>query len=81
MEHIELTVDGMTCDGCADDLTAKISFLSRQVEFTPPVIYSFEERAKLVFLVEAIPDQPEKMRVGQPVRVRLEAAKPTEAKR
>lgn len=71
----------VTCDGCADGLSAKVSFLSRQVEFTPPVIYSFEERSKLVFLVEAVPDQPEKVRVGQPVRVRVEAAKTAEAKK
>lgn len=71
----------VSCDGCAEGLTAKVSFLSRQVEFTPPVIYSFEERSKLVFLVEAIPDQPEKVRVGQPVRVRVEATNAAEARR
>ena len=61
------------CDGCAGDLTAKISFISRSAEFTPPVIYSLEERAKLVFLIEAVPEQPEKFRVGQPVDVVLTA--------
>jgi HlyD family secretion protein len=35
------------------------------------VIYSREERAKLVFLIEARPEQPEKFRVGQPVTVTL----------
>ena len=40
-------------------------------EFTPPVIYSLDERAKLVFLIEARPEQPEKFRVGQPVTVTL----------
>jgi len=59
----------INCDGCAPDLTAKISFISRSVEFTPPVIYSLEERAKLVFLIEARPDQPQSLRVGQPVSV------------
>lgn len=62
---------GITCDGCDKDLTAKISFLARSAEFTPPVIYSTEERAKLVFLVEARPERPEKFRVGQPVTVTL----------
>ena len=33
------------CDGCAADITAKISFISRTSEFTPPVIYSMEERS------------------------------------
>ncbi|MBI4275421.1 MAG: efflux RND transporter periplasmic adaptor subunit [Rhizobiales bacterium] len=61
----------VTCDGCASDLVAKISFISRTNEFTPPVIYSLEERSKLVFMVEARPDKPETFRVGQPVSVEL----------
>jgi HlyD family secretion protein len=62
---------GIACDGCEMGLTAKVSFISRSAEFTPPVIYSREERAKLVFLIEARPEQPEKFRVGQPVTVTL----------
>jgi HlyD family secretion protein len=57
------------CDGCAGDLTARVSFIARQSEFTPPVIYSLEERAKLVFLIEALPEKPDALRVGQPVDV------------
>jgi len=59
------------CDSCAQKLTARISFISQTSEYTPPVIFSQEERAKLVFLVEARPDQPEQFRVGQPVDVTL----------
>jgi HlyD family secretion protein len=59
------------CDGCADDLEARVSFLSRTAEYTPPVIYSLEERAKLVFLIEARPEHGERFRVGQPVSVTL----------
>ena len=59
------------CDGCAGDLTAHISFIAKQSEFTPPVIYSLDERSKLVFLVEALPDKPGALRVGQPVDVSL----------
>jgi HlyD family secretion protein len=66
------------CDGCTGDLTAKVSFMSKTAEFTPPVIYSQEERAKLVFLIEAIPVDPANLRVGQPVDVLLPVA---EAKR
>ncbi len=62
---------GVSCDGCGKNLTAKISFIARSAEFTPPVIYSLDERAKLVFMVEARPDQPNKFRVGQPVSVAL----------
>lgn len=61
------------CDGCPADQAARISFIARTAEFTPPVIYSLEERSKLVFLVEARPDRPEKLRVGQPVDVALGA--------
>jgi HlyD family secretion protein len=57
------------CDACAPDITAHVSFIARQSEFTPPVIYSLEERSKLVFLVEALPDKPNALRVGQPVDV------------
>ena len=61
----------VSCDGCDKGLTAKVSFIARSAEYTPPVIYSLEERAKLVFLIEARPDNPEKFRVGQPVSVTL----------
>jgi HlyD family secretion protein len=59
------------CDGCSGDLTAKVSFISKTAEFTPPVIYSLEERSKLVFLIEALPVEPGNLRVGQPVDVLL----------
>jgi HlyD family secretion protein len=64
------------CDGCAGDLTAKVSFMARTSEFTPPVIYSIEERSKLVFMIEARPEHPERVRVGQPVSVVLKPAEP-----
>jgi HlyD family secretion protein len=59
----------VACDGCAADLTAKIYFISTTAEYTPPVIYSLEERAKLVYLIQARPNKPASMRVGQPVDV------------
>jgi HlyD family secretion protein len=61
----------VSCDGCEQGLTAKVSFIAKSAEYTPPVIYSREERAKLVFLIEARPEQPEKFRVGQPLTVTL----------
>lgn len=63
------------CDGCAAGIGAEVTFLARQAEFTPPVIFSSEERAKLVFKVEAVPHRPELLRVGQPVAIRM-APKP-----
>jgi HlyD family secretion protein len=57
------------CDGCEKAIAARVSFISSEAEFTPPVIFSREERAKLVFLVEARPEKPGLLRVGQPVTV------------
>jgi HlyD family secretion protein len=58
------------CDGRAD-LSARISFISPQAEFTPPVIYSENTRSKLAFMVEARPAPEEglKLHPGQPVAV------------
>ncbi|CAM5766130.1 HlyD family secretion protein [Bosea minatitlanensis] len=44
------------CDGCAAGLTATVTYVSPEPEFTPPVIYSAQTRQKLVYLVEARPD-------------------------
>ncbi|MCJ8142994.1 HlyD family efflux transporter periplasmic adaptor subunit [Ancylobacter sp. A5.8] len=61
----------VTCDGCAVPIPAKVSFISASAEYTPPVIYSLDERSKLVFLLEAKPDDPLSLRPGQPVSVGL----------
>ena len=62
----------LLCDRCPADLTATVSFISPQAEYTPPVIYSEASRAKLVYLVEAHPP-PERAALinpGQPIAVR-----------
>jgi HlyD family secretion protein len=61
----------VSCDGCAPGLTGGVSFIAQQAEYTPPVIYSLEERSKLVYKIEARPDRPQFLRVGQPVTVEL----------
>jgi len=66
------------CDGCAKGVDARVSFIAAAAEYTPPVIYTQEERAKLVFLVEARPDAADGLRVGQPASVTL---RPRETKR
>jgi HlyD family secretion protein len=65
------------CDGCAAPIAAKVSFMASRAEYTPPVIYSNAQRAKLVFLIEARPNagDAEKLRPGQPVDVALAAGK------
>jgi len=63
------------CDGCKADVPAKVTFISRSSEFTPPVIYSLDERSKLVYLIEARTETPGDLRVGQPVDVRFADAR------
>lgn len=58
----------VACDAC-QPTDAKVSFISSQAEYTPPEIFSLEERAKLVYRVEAIPAAPTALRPGQPVDV------------
>lgn len=63
----------VACDGCPPGLEATISFLAREAEFTPPVIFSREERRKLVYLVEARPvGETAALTAGQPVTVTLQ---------
>jgi HlyD family secretion protein len=62
----------VACDNCATDLTAKVYFISQSAEYTPPVIYSQDERSKLVYLIQARPEKPDALRVGQPVSVFLQ---------
>ncbi len=59
------------CTGCPEGLTARVSRIAGEAEYTPPVIYSRETRAKLVFRVEALlASVPGAPRPGQPVSVR-----------
>jgi len=62
-----------SCDGCPAPIAARITFVSRQAEYTPPVIYSREQRSRLVFMVEARPQAADAQRLkpGQPVDVVL----------
>jgi HlyD family secretion protein len=60
---------GLSCDSCKDGLQARISFISSEAEFTPPVIFSEQERAKLVFRVEARPLDRADLPIGLPVTV------------
>ncbi len=60
------------CDGCGAAIPAHISFIANGPEYTPPVIYSNQQRDKLVFLVEARPvkgEDAERLHPGQPLDV------------
>src|SRR4051812_9423815 len=71
----------VTCDNCSADLTAKIYFIATTAEYTPPVIYSLDERNKLVYLIQARPSRPDALRVGQPISVYFNARTPVAEKR
>jgi HlyD family secretion protein len=66
------------CDRCAPDLSATISFVSPQAEYTPPVIYSESSRSKLVYLIEARPraDLAALLNPGQPIEVEAAGSAP-----
>jgi len=61
------------CDGCVAPIRAVIDFIAPQAEYTPPFIYSRNNREKLVFRVEAAParEHAATLRPGLPVDVRL----------
>ncbi|HFQ15775.1 MAG TPA: HlyD family efflux transporter periplasmic adaptor subunit, partial [Rhodobacteraceae bacterium] len=60
----------ITCDGCPAGLTGRISFISREAEYTPPVIFGPKTREKLVFRIEARLEPPARfLSPGQPVTV------------
>jgi HlyD family secretion protein len=61
----------LSCDGCAKDLEGTIEFISPNAEYTPPLIYSDQNRAKLTYMVQARPraDQARLYNPGQPVTV------------
>lgn len=58
-------------DGTTESMTAKIVQVFTEAEFTPPIIYSNQTRAKLVFMVEAMvePESAQKLHPGQPITV------------
>ncbi len=67
----------LSCDGCGEPMAARVSFVSPRPEYTPPVIYSGTQRAKLVVLIEARPLRAEdarRLQPGQPVDVRPAAS-------
>jgi len=69
------TILSVHCDGCGAAMTATVSYVATDPEFTPPVIYSLENRQKLVYMVEAVPDQAATaLRPGQIVDVDISGA-------
>ena len=57
----------VSCSGCPAGLTATLTRMDSAPQFTPPVIYSRDERARLVFRAEARLDRDAGLLPGQPV--------------
>jgi HlyD family secretion protein len=59
--------------GRAQPLPARVSYLSDQPEYTPPILYNRDNRAKLVFMAEAVFDSAvaADLHPGQPAEVTL----------
>lgn len=62
-----------SCDGCDKPILATVIRVADTAEFTPPVIYSREQRSRMVFLVEASPAPEDAVRLqpGQPMDIEL----------
>lgn len=63
----------VTIDGVNDPIKGIIRYISPRAEYTPPFIYSKDNRKKLVFMVEVTFSESDarKLHPGQPVEVRL----------
>jgi HlyD family secretion protein len=63
----------VTITGRPSPLEAEVNYLSPRPEFTPPILYNRDNRAKLVFMVEASMDPAiaRDLHPGQPVDVAL----------
>lgn len=60
-------------DGVQETFNGRVNYISPKAEYTPPVIYSRENRDKLVFMVEAAfaPEVAARLHPGQPVDLRF----------
>ena len=66
----------VSCDNCGPEISARVIYISQQAEFTPPIIFSLQERGKLSFRVDARPETAEAQQkftlpLGLPIGVRL----------
>lgn len=57
----------MECSGCPTGILVKLTYIDQQPQFTPPIIYSRDERSRLVYRAEAQPVLAISLFPGQPV--------------
>jgi len=63
----------LSCDGCPEEISATLSYMSSDPQHTPPIIYSREQRSRLVFLAEAGLSDDYNLLPGQPVGLTLKS--------
>lgn len=56
----------LSCDGC-EGAVATVTRLASEPQYTPPILYSRDERGRLVFRVEGAVEGPKGLQPGQPV--------------
>ena len=74
LAHVKLgQIITISCSLCAQTYQAKIDFISPQAEYTPPIVYSQENNAKLIFMVRAqlLANATQMFHPGQPLQVTL----------
>lgn len=59
----------LSCDNCPDGMLATITYMASDPQHTPPIIYSRDERSRLVFMAEARIEGAVGLLPGQPVTV------------
>lgn len=66
----------LSCDGCGKPIAARVTYVSPSAQYTAPIIYSKENRASLVFMLEARPSRQDAPRLhpGQPLEIRTAGA-------
>lgn len=70
--HLNQTIT-IECDGCTKKNQARISYISPEVEYMPPLVYSRDNNDKLVFRIKATLDHLSQLKPGQPVTVMVSA--------
>lgn len=57
----------LSCDGCAEGMEVRLVRMDSAPQYTPPILYSRDERGRLVFRAEASVTGAEGLLPGQPV--------------
>jgi len=61
----------LSCDGCAANLQATLSYMSSSPQYTPPIIYSQDQRTRMVFMAEARIEDKSGLLPGQPITMKV----------